>query len=80
MKKKDLSVIAIVAIVGAVISYFVSSVFISSASDRKQVVEVVEPIVAGFTETDKRYFNVKSVNPTQTIVITPETNPNPFKN
>jgi len=80
MKKKDLGVIAVVAIISAVISYFLSSVFISSASDRKQSVEIVEPITASFTESDSRYFSQTSVNPTQTIVISPETNPNPFKN
>jgi len=80
MKKKDISVIIVVAVVSAVVSYFLSGVLISSAVDRKQAVETVEPIVAGFTEPDKRYFNQTSVNPTQTIVISPETNPNPFKN
>jgi flagellar basal body-associated protein FliL len=80
MKKKDISIIVVVAIVSAVISFFLSSVFISSASDRKQSVEVAPPIVAEFTEPDDRYFNQNSMNPTQTIVISPETNPNPFKN
>ncbi len=80
MRKKDLGVIAVVVIVSAVISYFISSSFISSAEDRKQSVEIVEPIVSEFVEPDKRYFNQTSVNPTQTIVISPETNPNPFSN
>lgn len=80
MKKKDLGVIVVVAIVSAVISYFLSSVFISSADDRKQSVEIVEPIASQFVEPDSRYFNQTSVNPTQTIVISPETNPNPFRN
>lgn len=80
MKKKDLGVIAVVVIVSAVVSYFLSSAFISSADDRKQSVEIVEPIVSEFVETDDRYFNQTSVNPTQTIIISPETNPNPFRN
>jgi hypothetical protein len=80
MKKKDLGVIAVVAIVSAFISYFVSTIFISSADDRTQKVEVVEPIVAEFTTPDSRYFNSNAINPTQTIIIAPETNPNPFSN
>jgi hypothetical protein len=80
MKKKDISIVVVVAIVSAVVSFFLSGVFISSAEDRKQSVEVAPAIVSGFTESDDRYFNQNSMNPTQTIVISPETNPNPFKN
>ena len=80
MKKKDISIVIVVAIVSAVVSFFLSSVFISSSDDRKQSVEVAPAIVAEFTEPDDRYFNQNSMNPTQTIVISPETNPNPFKN
>jgi hypothetical protein len=80
MKAKDIGVLAVVGIVSAVFSYFLSSLLISSSEDRKATVEVVAPISAEFTRPDTKYFNASSVNPTQNIVVEPITNPNPFGN
>lgn len=78
MKTKDLGIIAVVVIVSAFISYFASSILISSPDDRKQSVETVEAISPEFTRPDSTYFNEQSVNPTQSITVGPAENPNPF--
>jgi hypothetical protein len=48
--------------------------------DQQAEVEVIEPITAEFTQPDKRYFNEKSVNPTQPIRIGENQNQQPFDN
>jgi hypothetical protein len=78
MKKKDLSVIAVVAVVSAILSFVVSGMLFSSPSDRKQNVEVVSPILTNFDRPDATYFNQNSINPSQNIQIGTDQNSNPF--
>lgn len=78
MKQKDLALIGIVAVVSGVLSIILSGIFLSSPEDRKQSVEVVQPITSNFERPSKDYFNDKSVNPTQTIQIGQDSNSKPF--
>jgi len=78
MKQKDIALIAIVVIVSAFISLFVSKAIFASPKDRQQEVEVVQPITADFSKPDSRYFNNKAFDPTQLITIGPNANPDPF--
>lgn len=78
MKKKDLSIIAAVAFFSAVVSFLLSGWLFSPPKDRKQKVEVVEPISTEFTRPDSRYFNKDSINPAQNIQIGTDENSNPF--
>ncbi len=79
MKKNDFSTLAVVIIVSALFSLFVSRAFISSPKDRKTQVEVVGPITTDFPTPNERFFNEKSLNPTLLIEITPNNNPSPFQ-
>jgi hypothetical protein len=78
MKAKDFGVIALVAIISGVVSILLSGVLFATPEDRKQKVEVVEPISTTFERPDSRYFNNKSVNPSQNIDIGNDPNSNPF--
>jgi hypothetical protein len=80
MKSKDIIVLMVVAFVSAFLSYFVSGFLFAKPDDRKVTVEVVEPISGELLRPDSKYFNSSANNPTQIIIIQPETNPNPFGN
>lgn len=79
MKQKDIALIAIIVFVSGFLSFFVSRYLLVPSSQRTAQVEVVEPIVADFVEPDPRYFNDKSINPTQTIEIGGSGNKTPFE-
>jgi hypothetical protein len=78
MKQKDLALIVIVVIISVVFSVGVSKVVFSSPKDRRQKVEVVQPISADFPMPDPQYFNSQSVDPTRLITIGNSANPDPF--
>jgi hypothetical protein len=78
MKQKDIALIAIIIVVSAVVSLFVSKAIIVPAKNRQQQVDVVQPITANFPSPDKQYFNSNSLDPTQLITIGQNANPNPF--
>jgi hypothetical protein len=78
MKQKDIALIAVIVIVSGLISLFVSKALFVSAKDRKQSVEVVQPISADFQEPDKRYFNKDAFDPTKPITIQQNQNSDPF--
>jgi ABC-type maltose transport system permease subunit len=78
MKQKDIALIIIVIFISGIISYFLSSTFITTPKSRKTEVEVVEPISSQFTKPDERYFNANSINPTQQIQIGNQDNQQPF--
>lgn len=79
MKQKDVALIIVIAVFSGLISFFVTRVLFANPTDLKTEVEVVDPISAQFNETDKRYFNSKSINPTQPIKIGDENNTQPFQ-
>ncbi len=79
MKQKDIAVIAMVIVLSGIVSLFVSRLLFASPKNLKTKVEVVEPITADFPPPDPRYFNDKSINPTQTITIGDGQNQQPFQ-
>lgn len=78
MKKKDIGILVIIAVVSAVLSIALSNYLIPSA-DRTQEVETVEPISAEFQRPPAEYFNQDSINPTQEISIGQDENSKPFQ-
>ncbi len=78
MKRKDLGLIAVVAIISAVISIVASNIFLSSASQRSQKVEKVGRLNSEFIKPSDKYFNSNSVNPTKLIEIGQDKDSNPF--
>ncbi len=78
MKQKDLALIIVLAVISAIISYFVSAQFISKPTDLKADVKVVDPISGVIPDADVRYFNEKSLDPTEVIKIGGQDNQQPF--
>lgn len=78
MKQKDFAIIGLVAVISAVMSIILSGIFFSTPEDRSQKVEVADPISTTFQTPDSRYFNSKSVNPSQSVNTGTDKNSNPF--
>lgn len=78
MKQKDITLIIVVVFFSAVLSLLFSKLVISTPKNRHQQVEIVDPISDNFPDTDKKYFNEQSVDPTQIIRIGDSTNSQPF--
>ena len=78
MKRKDIGIIAVIVIVSAVISLIVSNALFASPSKRQEKVEVVQAITSDFPQPDNHYFNKNAFDPTKTITIGENANPDPF--
>ena len=78
MKQKDIALIVIVVIISIFISLFASKAIFAPPKNRQQKVEVVQPITADFPKPDNHYFNPQAFDPTQTITIGGNANPDPF--
>ncbi len=79
MRRKDIGIILAVVFFSAVLSILVSRVLFAKPQSKQQQVEVVQPISADFSEPDKRYFGPSAVDPTQSIQIGNNSNPDPFR-
>ncbi len=79
MRQKDYAIILAVVFFSAIVSIFVSRLIFAKPQNRQQEAEIVQPIEARFDIPDKRYFNESSVDPTQSIQIGNNTNPDPFR-
>jgi hypothetical protein len=78
MKQKDILTLVVVAIVAAVLSFVLSSMFFSSPKNRSQKVETIDPISSDFTNPSKKYFNANSIDPAKLVEIKPSDIQNPF--
>lgn len=77
MKEKDIALIIMVVFVSAIVAFVVSGMVFGTSKNSKTA-EVVQPISSDFKTPDSKYFNNSSINPTKTITIGNNTNPNPF--
>lgn len=78
MKQKDIILIAIIIVFAAIASFIISGMIFNSPQKRQQQVEQVQVITAEFPQPDKRFFNETAFDPTRTIVIGQNANPDPF--
>lgn len=78
MKQKDITLIVVIAVISAVVSFIVSNKLFVTPSNRQQQVEVVDPIDSSFQTPSTKYFNSNSIDPTQPSTIGGDTNQNPF--
>ncbi len=78
MKQKDIALIILIVAIAGLFSFFISKQLFASPKNRQQEVEVVQPITADFPKPDSRYFNNRAFDPTQTITIGENANPDPF--
>jgi hypothetical protein len=77
MKQKDIALILVIVFVSGILSFFISNKFISPPKHDLEAAKV-EPITYEFHEPSTKYFNDKSINPTQLIRINNNSNENPF--
>jgi len=78
MKRKDIGLILVIAIISAVLSIILSNILIVTPKNRQQKVEVVKPIMSDFQKLPGKYFNDKALDPTQLIRIGQDKNDKPF--
>ncbi|HLC91729.1 MAG TPA: hypothetical protein VJC09_01625 [Candidatus Saccharimonadales bacterium] len=78
MKQKDLALIAVIIIISATLSVFISQAIIVPPKNRQQKVEVVGVISPDFPEPDSKHFNQSAINPTRRVTIGTNSNPDPF--
>lgn len=78
MKQKDLAIVLVVAFIGAILSFFISTKLFATPENRQQQVEVIDPIAAEMNLLDPRFFNENSINPTQNSQLGIDTNKTPF--
>jgi hypothetical protein len=78
MKQKDIALIVVVVAISGLISFFVAQYFFLKPQSKQLKAEFVQPITTDFSRPDSRYFNDKSVNPTQQIQIGDGTNAAPY--
>lgn len=77
MKQKDVALIIVIVFISGLFSFLLTRVVIDS-DNKKQEVEVVEPISAEFGQPSDKYFNANSTNPTQLIQIVENQNESPL--
>lgn len=78
MKQKDIALIFLAVGITSLVSYYVAKTFIAPPKKRTMKVEVVEKFSTDFTRPSEKYFNGNSINPTKTIIIGQDGNPQPF--
>lgn len=69
MKKKDITLVAVVVIFSSVFAIVISNFIFTEPEDQAQTVERVEVITSEFNEPSNDYFNEDSINPTKLIRI-----------
>ena len=79
MKKNDIALIILVAVISAVLSVVISKTVSTKSTSKNQQAEIVTVITADFQEPDKDYFNSQAFDPTKQITIGQNANTDPFK-
>lgn len=78
MKQKDWTLIGVVVVISAVLSFVLSNFLFGGTKNRQERVEVVQAITPEFNNPNEKYFNKDSNNPTQPIRIGEDNNNTPF--
>lgn len=78
MKQNDIALIIVIAFVSGVVSFVVSDKLFVTPANRQQKVEVVDAINPQFQTPSSKYFNSKSIDPTQNAQVSTGNNQNPF--
>jgi hypothetical protein len=74
MKQKDLTLLIASIFIGIVLSIVFAKLFFSSSKNLQQQVVIVPLITTSFELPNTKYFNSKSIDPTQIINIAPSNN------
>jgi hypothetical protein len=80
MRQKDIVILAAVIIGSGILSLLVSNYIFNKPANRNIQVETATVITTNFTKPSSVYFNTSSIDPTQTINVTLNSNQNVFGN
>ena len=80
MKKNDILIIAVVAVVAGLISLFVANFLFGGAKKFNLDAPTVQPISSEFKSPDTKYFNKESLDITKDITVQENSNNQPFSN
>jgi hypothetical protein len=78
MKQKDVALIAVIIVISAFVSLFVSKTLFAPPKNRQQQVEVVQSITPDLPKPDEQFFNKQANDPTKLITIGQNANNDPF--
>jgi hypothetical protein len=80
MKKNDILIIVVVAIVAGVFSFIVANFLFGGQKNYNLDAPTVQPITAEFKTPDTKYFNKDSLDITKDITVEDNSNNKPFSN
>jgi hypothetical protein len=69
MKKNDLAIVAVVAVVGTLIAYFALNAILGDPDKTSVTVDYVSPISGSIDGPDPEVFNSDAINPTIEVII-----------
>jgi len=69
MKKNDVGIAVIVAVVGTLIAYFVLNGILGNPDDASEIVEYISPITSDIRVPNPEVFNADAINPTVEVII-----------
>jgi len=78
MKQKDVTLVVMIAVISAILSFVISHALFGGTQKRQQMAQVVPVISTTFDTPDSKYFNTNSIDPTQLIQIGGTNNGNVF--
>jgi len=69
VKRSEIMIIAVVALVSVAVAYAIANSFLGSVASNPTSIETVDKFDTSFGEVDKTIFNSDAINPTVQIVI-----------
>ena len=78
MKQKDVALLIFIAVISGMVAYTASHFLFATPANRQKQVAVVRPISTDFATPDPRFFNSQSIDPSRSIEVGGNNNPNPF--
>lgn len=80
MKKNDILIISVVAVVAGVFSFVLANFLFGGQKNFNLDAPTVQPITAEFKTPDSKYFNKDSLDITKDITVEDNSNNQPFSN
>jgi hypothetical protein len=69
MKKNDIGIAVIVAVVGTLIAYFALNGILGNPDTASETVEYIAPITSDIRTPNPEVFNAEAINPTVEVII-----------
>jgi hypothetical protein len=69
MKKNDLAIAVVVAVVVTLVAYFVLNGILGDPDRASETVEYIAPITSDLSRPNPEVFNAEAINPTVEVII-----------